>query len=190
MDLGTFILAERVTGTVSPVDTNPIEPPRPGVRHYLATMHRDGRSFTSHFSAPIGEAPGIEDALRAAAERARQVETAPHDDTQRATEMRDIDSPAVAPRQAGEIELWRRAQQTEAQALCAFLGDGGYHRLIGALPPRPRGEDRAGRRSRSTRRWLLRALSGTAVVAAPALLVRSTTCARRKRSMLRRLLRT
>jgi len=201
VDLPTFILAERITGTVSPADANPTEPPRPGVLHYLATMYREGRSFATHLSVPVGDPPGLDVALRLAAERARRVEHAPtHEEWLRAAGIRDRpDDPLeVGAAHAGEVELWHRAQLAEAQALRAFLGEVAYRELMEAIAPIPPAretapdapraqEARSDRGGRSVRRWWMGALVWGVVLALPLVLVRRGAGTRRgARSPLRR----
>jgi len=202
VDLPTLIRAERITGTVSPADSNPTEPPRPGVMHYLATAYRDGRSFATHLSVPVGDPPALDLALRIAAERARRIEAAPtREEWLRAAGIHDeSDDPLeVGAAHAGEAELWHRAQQAEAQALRAFLGEVAYRQLMEAIAPLsfpqdairtapPRRQDaRADTGARGGRRWWLGALAWGVMLALPLILARVGSRSRRgSRSPLRR----
>lgn len=189
MDLPTFILAERITGTISPVDDNPTEPERPGTLHYLATMYRDGRSFATHVSAPVGDLVDLDRALRVAAERAHRLEASgTREDWLRASHIADeSDDPlVVGPAHAGEVELWHRAQQAEAQALRTFLGEVAYRQLADVIAPAttpyaraeaeaPDGPaDQVGHLEHppGRRRWWVGALVGGAAIALPVLLAR------------------
>lgn len=176
MDLPTFILAERITGTISPVDSNPTEPPRPGVLHYLATMYRDGRSFATHLSAPVGDTPDLDGALRTAAERAYRIDrAATHEEWLRAADIHDEpDDPLeVGAAHAGEVELWHRAQRAEAQALRAFLGEVAYRQLMTAIaPPGVPPTETPGAATRPSRRWWMGALAWGVILAVPLLLAR------------------
>lgn len=195
MDLATFILAERVTGTVSPVDSNPLEPPRPGVLHYLATMYREGRTFATHLSAPVGHAPDLAYALQSAAERARRLEaSATHDEWLRASGMHDesADPLEVGAAHAGEVELlWHRAQQAEVQALRRFLGEVAYRRLVEVVGPARPADGTAAPGGpgpwRGARAWLIGATAGAAVLGLPLLLARAGRRRSRLRSALRRI---
>lgn len=198
MDLPTFILAERITGTISPVDNNPTEPERPGTLHYLATMHRDGRSFATHVSAPVGDLVDLDRALRAAAERAHRLSTcATREEWMRASRIHDeSDDPmVVGPAHAGEADLWYRAQQAEAQALRTFLGEVAFRQLTDvvappATPHAAQGEsdapiDRAGRLDQPLRRrrWWVGALVGGTAIAVPVLLARMRSRHSRRRAL-------
>ena len=201
MDLPTFILAERIIGTISPVDGNPTEPERPGTLHYLATMDRDGRSFATHVSAPVGEVADVGLALRIAGGRARRLDGSPtRDEWMRlAGIVNGSDDPLeVGAAYVGEAELWHRAQQAEAQALRTFLGEVAYRRLfevldpVASIPSRPRHAASSRPRISAAARgpWWLGALAGAAVLAVPVVIARGMSRPRRRgaRAAFRRLI--
>jgi len=200
MDAEEFLRIERITGSVTPVDSNPTEPARPGVLHYLATMHRDGRSFANHLSAPVGEPVDLPDALRMAATRARRVEDCEGDRERwlRASGIADepSDPLRVGAAHAEEVDLWLRAQRAEAQALRTFMGEVGYRTLMDLVGPTPALPDAASAESAlaaasapvtrgSPGRWWVGAAVGLAAIAVPMWLARSR---RRRSPPLRRML--
>ena len=201
MDLGTFILAERIVGSVSPVADNPTEPERPGTLHYLATMYRDGRSFATHVSALTHEQADVQTALRVAAERARRLEQHPQrDNWLRAAGIAAApDDPLTASAaHAGEAELWHRAQQAEAQALRTFLGDAAYRELLAIVAPPALATTAVAARSveeprgRGRPRWLAMATRGLAwglAITGSVLLLRSGLARGRVRRGVREALR-
>lgn len=105
-----FLGRHGITGNVILADSNPLDAPVPGARHYRAILrHPDGRSFETRCSRADAEEPAIADVMAEVARRASVLE-------EPATETRDT------------VITAERA--SEANRLQDFLGAEAYRELL------------------------------------------------------------
>ncbi|MDA0365216.1 MAG: hypothetical protein O2843_05035, partial [Chloroflexi bacterium] len=122
-EIDTLLAAAGVTGDVSVVGANPLEPGTPGDVHYQATLRRDGRAVEIYCSTAAGRpAPSLAQAMLAAGRRAHAIEGAGLRSTWARTLALDAE--------ASELERRYEAQRSEANALRALLGDDRFSDLV------------------------------------------------------------